>query len=56
MHSEQVEAEQQRRALTGAEGHSEHPHQTGTASPGLREERDKVKGNIELVSLYYYGY
>lgn len=56
MHSEQIEAEQQRGALTGAERHSEHPHQTRTASPGLREKGDKVRENIQLISLSYYGY
>lgn len=32
VHSEQIEAEQQRGTLAGAEGHSEHPHQTRATS------------------------
>lgn len=43
VHGEQVEGEQQRRALTGAEGHSQHPHQAGAAAPRLQGgEREKV--------------
>ncbi|TNN63174.1 hypothetical protein EYF80_026638 [Liparis tanakae] len=46
VHGEQVEAEQQRRALARAERHPQHPHQTRAASPGLQETRgeghDKV--------------
>lgn len=57
VHSEQIEAEQQRGALAGAEGHSEHPHQTGAASSSLLEgaEKHKVTGNIWLICLYFHG-
>lgn len=56
MHSEQIEAQQQRGTLTGTEGHAEHPHQTRTTSPNLREQKHKVKGDTQLISLYYYSY
>lgn len=39
VHSEQIEAEQQRGALTGAEGHSEHPHQAWATSTSLQGYR-----------------
>ncbi|KAA8580279.1 hypothetical protein FQN60_005814 [Etheostoma spectabile] len=42
MHSEQIEAEQQRGTLAGAEGHSEHSHQTRATSPSLQERDDKL--------------
>lgn len=45
VHGEQVEGEQQRRALPGAEGHSQHPHQARAAAPRLQggeRERGKV--------------
>lgn len=56
VHSEQIQTEQQRGSLSGAEGHSEHPHQTRAASPSLQEAGDKVTENIQFISLYYYGY
>lgn len=56
VHGEQIQTEQQRGALSGAEGHSEHPRQTRAASPSLQEAGDKVTENIQLISLYYYGY
>lgn len=49
MHSEQIEAEQQRGPLTGAEGPSEHPHQAGATSASLREAGDKVTDGIQLI-------
>lgn len=39
VHGEQVEDEQQRRALAGAEGHSQHPRQPRAAAPRLRGRR-----------------
>lgn len=42
VHGEQIEAEEQRRALSRAEGRPEHPHQTRASSPTLR--RDTGRG------------
>lgn len=60
VHGEQVEGEQQRRALTGAEGHSQHPHQAGAAVPRLRGERGRRSARFEanpvLVQLHNHSY
>lgn len=56
VYGQQIEAEQQRGALTGAEGHAEHPHQTRATPPSLQETdgQKKVTGSEELICVYYY--
>lgn len=48
VHAQQVEGEQQRRALAGAEGRSQHPHHPRAAAPrlhgGERERRNDDEG------------
>lgn len=57
VHGEQVEGEQQRRALAGAEGHSQHPHPPRAAASGLQErEREGGKGGEVRGNLRYPGY
>lgn len=57
VHGEQVEGEQQRRALAGAEGHSQHPHPPRAAASGLQEgEREREKGGEVRGNPPYRGY
>lgn len=52
VHGEQVEGEQQRRALAGAEGHSQHPHPPRAAASGLQEgERERRAARLEATRL-----
>lgn len=53
VHGQQIEAEQQRGALTGAEGHTEHPHQTRATPPSL-QETDGQKRLLKTKSSYVF--
>lgn len=54
VHRQQVEATQQRCALTGAEGHSQHSLQTRASSPSLSEWESHVRGNNRVVVPQYF--